>query len=67
MIASALIFLLSVLFGAYSWVLYQQLEKDFGERLFTERLAKLPEAIRTDVSTALATAPAKRTQLQEHD
>jgi hypothetical protein len=38
----------------------------FGERLFEERLAKLPAAIRGDVRTALATPPAKRNEVQKY-
>jgi hypothetical protein len=42
------------------------LNHQFGERLFTERLAKLPEAIREDVRTALATEVAKRNDVQKY-
>ncbi len=44
----------------------EDLKRSFGERLFTERLAKLPEAIREDVRTALATEAAKRTEVQKY-
>ena len=44
----------------------QELQKQFGERLFAERLAKLPEAIREDVKAALATEAAKRTEVQKY-
>jgi hypothetical protein len=43
-----------------------ELNKVFGERLLNERLAKLPEAIRDDVKTSLATDPAKRTDVQKY-
>jgi hypothetical protein len=42
------------------------LNKQYGERLFDERLAKLPQAIREDVRSALAAAPAKRTEVQKY-
>ncbi len=42
-----------------------ELNKQFGERLFNERLGKLPEAIREDVKGSLATEPAKRTEVQK--
>jgi hypothetical protein len=44
----------------------EELQKQFGERLFNERLAKLPEAIREDVKTALATEAAKRNEVQKY-
>jgi hypothetical protein len=40
--------------------------KQFGERLFDERLAKLPEPIREDVRAALAADPTKRTEVQKY-
>jgi hypothetical protein len=43
-----------------------ELQKQFAERLFNERLTKLPEPIRDDVKTALATDPAKRTEVQKY-
>jgi hypothetical protein len=43
-----------------------ELQRHFGERLFAERLAKLPEAIREDVRTTLATEPAKRNEVQKY-
>jgi hypothetical protein len=43
-----------------------ELQRHFGERLFAERLAKLPEAIREDVRMALTTEPAKRTEVQKY-
>jgi hypothetical protein len=42
------------------------LNKQFGERRFAERLATLPEAIREDVRTALATEANKRTEVQKY-
>ncbi len=44
----------------------QALRKQYGERLFAERLAKLPAPIREDVRAALATAPAKRNEIQKY-
>jgi hypothetical protein len=38
----------------------------FAERLFADRLAKLPEVIREDVRLALATEPAKRSEVQKY-
>src|SRR5262249_12329993 len=43
----------------------EEWQRQFGERLFAERLAKLPEAIREDVRSALATDPAKRNEVQK--
>jgi hypothetical protein len=43
-----------------------ELLRQFGERLFADRLAKLPEAIREDVRTALATKLAKRNEVQKY-
>ena len=40
--------------------------KQFGERRFAERLATLPEAIREDIRTALATEAGKRTEVQKY-
>src|SRR5262249_55226786 len=42
-----------------------ELTGQFAERLFADRLAKLPEAIREDVRAALATDPARRTEVQK--
>lgn len=42
------------------------LARMFGDRLFADRLAKLPEQIRTDVQTAVQTEPAKRTEVQKY-
>jgi hypothetical protein len=42
------------------------LNQQFGERRFNERLAALPEAIRDDVRTALATDAGKRTEVQKY-
>src|SRR5207237_1249926 len=44
----------------------EELHKQFGNRLFNERLAKLPEAIREDVKAALAADPAKRNEVQKY-
>jgi hypothetical protein len=43
-----------------------ELTAQFAERLFADRLGKLPEAIREDVRQALATDPAKRTEVQKY-
>jgi hypothetical protein len=43
-----------------------ELRRTFAERLFSERLATLPEAIRADVRDALAAAPGKRTEVQQY-
>jgi hypothetical protein len=42
------------------------LHQQFAERLFAERLAKLPEPIREDVRAALSAPPAKRTVVQKY-
>ena len=42
------------------------LQKEFGERLFDERLAKLPEVLREDVKQALAREPDKRTEVDKY-
>jgi hypothetical protein len=42
------------------------LKAQFGQRLFDERLAKLPEPIREDLKTALATDPAQRNEVQKY-
>jgi hypothetical protein len=42
------------------------LRQEFAGYLFTGRLGKLPAAIRDDVRKALATAPAKRTEVQKY-
>jgi hypothetical protein len=42
------------------------LTKEYGDKLFAERLAALPEAIREDVRTALAADPTKRTEVQKY-
>jgi hypothetical protein len=42
------------------------MQKLFSERLFNDGLAKLPPQIRDDVKTALATEPAKRTEVQKY-
>ncbi|HYT94124.1 MAG TPA: PSD1 and planctomycete cytochrome C domain-containing protein [Gemmataceae bacterium] len=44
----------------------QELQRQYGERLFNERLAKLPAQIREDVRAALATAAAKRNEVQKY-
>jgi hypothetical protein len=44
----------------------QTLERRFAERLFKDRLAAVPEAIRADVSAALAADPGKRTEVQKY-
>jgi hypothetical protein len=46
--------------------LLEDLQKQFGECLFIERLAKLPETIREDVKVALATDAAKRNEVQKY-
>jgi mono/diheme cytochrome c family protein len=43
-----------------------ELSATFAERLFAERLARLPEALREDVRAALVTEPAKRTEVQKY-
>jgi hypothetical protein len=42
------------------------LRRKFADRLFQERLAALPAQIRDDVRLALATAPAKRSEVQKY-
>src|SRR5262245_22018379 len=42
------------------------LQKQFAERLFSERLAKLPPQLRDDVKTALSAEPAKRSEIQKY-
>ena len=42
------------------------LTKEYADRLFADRLAALPEAIREDVRTALAADPAKRDAVQNY-
>ncbi len=42
------------------------LQKQFAERLFNDRLVKLPAVIREDVRAALTAAPAKRTEVQKY-
>ena len=44
----------------------EALRGQFAEKLFTERLAKLPEAIRDDIRAALAVEPAKRNEVQKY-
>jgi hypothetical protein len=44
----------------------QALRQQYGERLFQDRLAKLPVVIREDVRTALIVAPAKRSEVQKY-
>ncbi len=44
----------------------KQLQTTFAERLFTDRLNAIPEAIRADVQKALATAPAQRNEVQKY-
>jgi hypothetical protein len=44
----------------------EELRQRFAERLFEDRLAKLPEAIRDDVRGALATAADKRNEVQKY-
>ncbi|MDR3635300.1 MAG: PSD1 and planctomycete cytochrome C domain-containing protein [Isosphaeraceae bacterium] len=41
-------------------------QKEYGERLFQERLAALPEVIREDVRGAFATEPAKQSEVQKY-
>src|SRR5207302_9290586 len=43
-----------------------ELNQQYGERHFQDRLAKLPEAIRDDVKAALATEPGKRNEVQKY-
>jgi len=42
------------------------LRRQFAERLFADRLAKLPEAIREDFRLALGTAPDRRNEVQKY-
>lgn len=42
------------------------LQNEYGERLFRDRLAALPEAIREDVRVALATAPGSQNEVQKY-
>ena len=42
------------------------LQKSHAEKLFTERLAKLPEAIRDDIRTAFGVEAAKRNEVQKY-
>src|SRR5262249_5411513 len=42
------------------------LRNQFAERLFTDRLAKLPEPIREDVRLAVTTEAAKRNEVQKY-
>lgn len=44
----------------------EALKTQFGEQLFKERLAKLPDAIREDVRVALTIEPAKRSEVQKY-
>ncbi len=44
----------------------QELQREYGDRLFAERLAKLPAQIREDVRVALATPAPKRTEVQKY-
>jgi hypothetical protein len=44
----------------------QALIKTFAERLFDDRLAKLPEPIRDDTRMAIATEAGKRTEVQKY-
>ncbi len=44
----------------------EALRQEFAGYLFTNRLGKLPQAIRDDVRVALNTAPAKRTEVQKY-
>jgi len=44
----------------------KDLQATFGDKLFTERLNALPEAIRADVKQAIATAPAQRNEVQKY-
>jgi hypothetical protein len=43
-----------------------ELTAQFAERLFADRLAKVPEPIREDVRQALAADPARRTEVQKY-
>ena len=43
-----------------------ELQKEFGERLFGERLAKLPEVLRDDVKQALGREPEKRSEVDKY-
>jgi hypothetical protein len=43
-----------------------ELQKEFGERLFADRLAKLPEVLREDVKQALAREPDKRSEVDKY-
>jgi hypothetical protein len=42
------------------------LTQQFAQRLFQDRLAKLPEVLLADVRAALATAPARRNEVQKY-
>src|SRR5262249_52994172 len=42
------------------------LQAEYADKLFAARLAALPAAIRADTRRALATAPAKRTEVQRY-
>ena len=44
----------------------KSLKTTFADRLFDDRLAKLPEPIREDTRKALATEAAKRTEVQKY-
>ncbi len=44
----------------------ETLRQEFAGYLFTNRLGKLPQAIREDVRVALNTAPAKRNEVQKY-
>ncbi len=44
----------------------QSLKTSFAERLFNDRLAKLPEPIREDIRRALAAEAGKRTEVQKY-
>ena len=43
-----------------------ELQQEFGERLFGERLAKLPEVLREDVKQALSREPEKRSEVDKY-
>jgi hypothetical protein len=43
-----------------------ELRTRFGENLFNDRLAKLPQSIRVDVKVAVNTDPAKRNEVQKY-
>jgi hypothetical protein len=43
-----------------------EVRRYYADRLFDERLQRLPEAIRDDVRVALATAPARRSEVQKY-